>query len=103
MKTLKELGTANRGDPCVEFPGEWILYYPSKNGKEEEKFPTFDLAFSRAKNVLNRYEDEKREYDVRDFSICWRCSDNDPRIGQVWFTGFYCHGRFNIFGDYRSP
>jgi hypothetical protein len=38
--------------------------------------------------------------DCDGWSICWDSTDGDPRVGQVWFTGFYRHGTWNLLGQY---
>lgn len=94
MKTYAELGHVHRCEPCIEYPGEWLVY---ANGGDETSHTTFDEAFSVAVDRQNNEEEHNVTY-----SICWKCSDNDPRVGAVWFTGFYQHGKFNQFGDYKS-
>jgi hypothetical protein len=102
MKTFTELGTVYRGDPCLEYPGEWLVFYPWRKQESADVLASFEQALSHARKVLDQAEEDKREYDPRDVTICWKCSDNDPRVGQVWFTGFYQHGKFNLFGDYKT-
>ena len=98
LKRYAELGTVHRTEPCQEYPGEWLLFFPW--APNEQSYGSYADARDAATKLLNKAEDDKREYDPKDVSICWKCSDNDPRVGQVWFTGFYCHGRFNLFGSY---
>lgn len=92
MKTYAELGHVYRGDPCVEYPGEWLVY---TNGGDEKSFPSYEETFK----VARKQSDSLEDLNVK-VSICWKCSDNDPRQGQVWFTGFYQHGYFGIYGSY---
>ena len=98
LKPYNKLGTTHRNEPCIEYPGEWIVY---SAGEEHSSHPNYDAAYVAA------YQ-EALEYDKRDqhvpinISICWKASDNDPRIGEVWFTSFYEHGKFNQFGSYKS-
>jgi len=86
MKGYAQLGHVFRTEPCVEYPGEWLVFI---EGKESGSFDSFDIVF--------KFAEEKEEA-----SICWSCSDNDPRVGEVWFTGFYQHGRFDQFGRYKT-
>lgn len=103
MKKYSELGTVHRTEPCQEYPGKWFLYYPWQLPDEKAKdFPSLSEAILHGELVINQAEEEKREYNPRDVTICWQCSDDDPRVGQVWFTGFYRHGRFNLWGQYVS-
>lgn len=101
MKTYDKLTTVDRGAPCVEYPGEWLLFLPLPHeGKTEHSFPTFEEARLAGVRITNKWEDEHLEYDPRKVSIGWKCSDNDPRQGQVWFTGFYVGWRMNMFGNW---
>lgn len=88
LRKYADLGTVYRGKPCEEYPGEWLSYL---NGNDEKSFATFEEAY---KDAFDRQEASP--------SVSWKCSDNDPRIGEVWFTGYYQHGRFDIFGRYIS-
>jgi hypothetical protein len=94
MRTYDELGHVHRNEPCVEYPGKWLVY---ANGADVDAFDTFAEAYQIAVELQNNEE----EHNVT-FSICWKCSDNDPRVGKTWFTGFYQHGKFNQFGAYKS-
>lgn len=87
LSSLNSLGTARRGEPCAEYPGTWIVYV---NGEEidtyvdtEENGDARSRAIKSAKMLLDEGEE-----DVK-VSVSWRCSDGDPRVGQVWFTGYY--------------
>lgn len=115
LKKFAELDTANRGMPCQEYPGEWLVMIPESLGSHWTRFwfnehpetlghshKTFDEAHQKAKEFFSYLEKQKVEYDPTRISIAWKCSENDPRVGEVWFTGFYTHGRFTLFGDYRS-
>jgi hypothetical protein len=97
MKKYAELGTVHRGEPCQEYPGEWLVY----SGKQEKSFDSFEKAKAWAETEVEILFTIEAVEPPR-VSICWKCSDNDPRVGQVWFTGFYQHGKFNIFGSYIS-
>lgn len=91
MKKYSELGTVHRGEPCEEYPGVWFVF---ADGKEMDQHSTFEEAFERAKGLS-----EEARLGVR-VSVNWSCSENDPRIGEIWFTGFYRHGYFDHFGRY---
>lgn len=102
MKKFAELGIAHRIEPCEEYPGTWIGTYPNLETGQlgEEKFSDLASAKFFLERKMWKYQEEGREFDTRQFAIYWKCSDNDPRIGEVWFTGHYIHGKFNIFGNY---
>lgn len=97
MKKYSELGHVFRTEPCEEFPGKWICFFYSGEGLlSEVTFPSFEEAqeyASISQDVMINCEK---------ISICWQCSDGDPRIGMTWFTGFYQHGFINQFGEYKS-
>jgi hypothetical protein len=102
LPKFNELTYARRGEPCQEYPGQWLLY---TNGNNETPFPTLEEAKAAGDKILNDWDDQASEVDpdILTFprvTICWRCSDDDPRMGKVWFTGFYKHGAFNLFGFY---
>lgn len=82
LKKFSELGTVHRGEPCQEYPGMWIVYTTKPYGQEDQEFHNKEAARHYA-NAVARFN------DVQKVSVCWKCSDNDPRVGQVWFTGFY--------------
>jgi hypothetical protein len=94
MKRYAELGTVYRNQPCIEYPGQWVVYC---NGEEAGQHPIFQEAYSQAGEVW-----DKATLNDNRVSICWQCSENDPRIGEVWYTGFYQHGSFDSFGRYKS-
>lgn len=64
------------------------------NGNDEVSFDTPYKAFSFAVKLNNEVDGE--------VSICYKCSDNDPRIGEVWFAGFYMVGKFDTFGRWKA-
>lgn len=101
LRKFAELGQVHRGEPCQEYPGEWMVYYKSPDEDIEVSKGSFDEAYQAASKFLIKYDADVREFPLQ-LSICWKCSDNDPRVGQVWFTGFYQHGKFNQFGSYVS-
>ena len=105
LKKFDELSQIDRNAPCQEYPGDWFISFPGRDGKSRETseaLSSVSRAIEKALKIIQSYEDMGLEYNPRDFSISWRCSDDDPRIGQVWFTGYYTHGRFNFYGEYRQ-
>lgn len=107
MRKFAELGTVHRCEPCQEYPGEWLVYCPIAVSFQvgelgESSHPDFETALGHARKLIDKLENVKAEYNPREISICWKCSDNDPRVGKVWFTGFYQHGKFDWFGNYKS-
>ena len=105
LKTFAELGTRHRGEPCQEYPGTWIVTHPEFSGsapraKREDDFPNFQEALAFARKRIVVLEEQRIEYNPREITIFWKCSDNDPRIGQTWFTPYYQHGKFSMFGEY---
>jgi len=90
---LAELCTVHRTQPCDDYPGRWILYHAG-------------LELYRSKDFRNTFEFAvrlgARKGELDGASICWDASEGDPRIGQVWFAGYYTHGTWDIFGQYRS-
>ena len=108
MRAFKDLGTVHRGDPCLEYPGKWILFIPARlqesmncmDEQSKREFASQEEAISYGGSIIEWAEDSLLEYNISDFSVCWSCSDDDPRVGQVWFTPFYCAGRWNMFGHY---
>lgn len=93
LKKFADLDTSHRGEPCQEYPGEWLVY---ADGKEVACRPTFNDAYSCADAVWNALSDPGK------VSVCWSASADDPRIGEVWFTSFYQHGWIDSFGTYRT-
>lgn len=80
------LTTVYRSDPCAEYPGTWIVYV---NGVDVAHFVDTPLNVSAKGLALARARNEKDDnYDAK-VSIAWQANDNDPRIGKVWFTGYY--------------
>lgn len=103
LPKFAELTTSNRGAPCQEYPGEWLVHLPLPyEGKTEYSHTSQVDAYNFAHKVMIVWESEKKEYEASKVSVSWTCNDNDPRQGKVWFTGYYTHGKFNIFGDYKS-
>lgn len=93
LKKYRDLTSVNRGDPCEEFPGVWIIY---TNGKYKKEFATFDQAFS----IAWQRADLSSDPDVK-VSIAWKASEGDPRIKESWFTSFYQHGYFDCYLKYK--
>jgi hypothetical protein len=105
MRAFKELGTVHRGDPCLEYPGCWLVCTPKyleDIGYGSMGCRTHEEAIAQGVALINRLEDALLEYNPRDISVCWEASDNDPRVGEVWFTGFYKAGYYNHWGQYRT-
>ncbi len=92
LKPYSQLNTAHRCEPCQEYPGQWHTYL---DGNEEQSFSTWHEAFV---NAAVRWE----QAEGSEVSVCWKASDNDPRIGEVWFTPFYQDGKIGIDGIYGS-
>lgn len=101
MRKFSELGHVYRTEPCQEFPGEWLVYYPNRLVQDENSFATFEEAMAFARTQEGFFPTDPYLSPIY-VSICWKCSDNDPRQGEVWFTGFYQHGKFDSFGRYKS-
>lgn len=96
MKKYADLGTAHRCEPCVEYPGVWLIYINGNAPVGEESFGDFETAYLAAQ----KEQDLCTLEEVPKVSVCWKASDNDPRVGQVWFTPYYQHGYFNQYGTY---
>jgi hypothetical protein len=92
MKHYNQLGHVYRTEPCVEYPGTWLVFQDGV--VQVAASPTFDEALTAGRIAWDKAADGAL------ITICWQCSDNDPRVGQVWFTGFYQHGKFNTYGSY---
>jgi hypothetical protein len=88
-----DLGTVHRTKPCVEYPGEWLVYI---DGNNERSFTTQEDAIKAAHASVDEFPDADK------ISVCWKCSDDDPRQGQVWFTGFYQLGSVNGYGQWKA-
>lgn len=87
-RDLQYPGHVYRTEPCEEFPGEWLVCM----GQDSWTFTTFTDA--------KKFASEVDEHGTA--SVCWKCSDGDPRQGEVWFTGFYQHGKIDCLGRYVS-
>ncbi len=98
LRAYKDLGTVYRGDPCKEYPGTWLVYV---KGEEVYGSQSQEDAYWFAAGKVMEYDLVEQSEPLR-VSICWQCSDDDPRVGQIWFTGFYQHGKFNQFGEYKT-
>jgi len=91
MIAYSELTHVNRGAPCAEYPGQWIVY---AKGEVVGTFDSKDGAMLCAQTIVDTTSEK--------VSVCWACSDDDPRVGQVWFTGYYQLGYFDSFGRWVS-
>lgn len=99
MKLLKyaELGAAKRNEPCEEYPGTWYVFL---DGTEVGKFrdaPTDPPGSKGARDLACEFA--KKMSEVGTTTVCWDCDDNDPRVGQVWFTGFYQYTKYGWEGE----
>lgn len=92
LKPYDKLETYERNQPCLEYPGEWLVYV---GGNQETPCDSFEDAL----RLGHQLWDASTSTAI---DISWKCSDNDPRIGEVWFTGFYVCGQIDSFGCYRS-
>jgi hypothetical protein len=106
LKSYAELGTVHRGAPCQEYPGTWLVTVSnditSKSNRGTMLCGSKNEAITAGTALVNTLEDELVEYNPRDIGVCWQASDNDPRVGEVWFTGFYKLGHWNHFGHFRE-
>jgi hypothetical protein len=115
LKKYTDLSPSERGAPCLEYPGEWLVCIPEGLGEHWSRFwfskerthlghsyQTFEEALQIGKDFLNYLEEARVEYQASKISVCWKATDNDPRASQVWFTPFYQHGKFNVFGEYKQ-
>ncbi len=96
MKHFAELTTSERINPCIEYPGRWFVNYHPAPGAAGEPF---DAEFATLEEAMAK---ARTSGEVPAYSISWCASDDDPRVGQVWFSGFYIHGRFNAAGKYTG-
>jgi hypothetical protein len=96
MKKYADLGTAHRCEPCVEWPGQYLIFINGNAPVSEESFPNFEAAYLAAQK---EWELSTLEVAPR-VSICWQATDGDPRVGQVWFTSYYQLGWINQFGQF---
>lgn len=90
LPKFADLTHVHRGNPCQEYPGEWLLF---QDGKEIGSHSNFDAAWKAAQEMLG-------DVNFQKLAICWKCTDGDPRVGKVWFSGFYRHGYFNQWAVY---
>lgn len=90
LPLLSQLTTATRGNPCQEYPGTWTVYI---GGAEVGTFQDLPDDVSDKGAELNALSLARRLSDSdpegREVTVSWQCSDQDPRHGQVWFTGYY--------------
>jgi hypothetical protein len=92
MKHYSDLGHVFRCEPCIEYPGYWLLFV---DGKEAGQYNNFNDCYAATQKSL----DIAMQLGVT-VSICWQCSEDDPRVGELWFTGFFQYGKFDQFGRY---
>ena len=85
-----ELTTVNRGAPCKEYPGTYFLYRNGQEFSHASGQVGESEALSLLFNVVYNAELHARSADYRGtYTLAWSASADDPRIGQVWFTGYY--------------
>jgi hypothetical protein len=107
LKRYADLGNVHRTEPCMEYPGEWMLCIPKAlEEKSREYYRESHASQKEARDCGDRLlawlEYNRIEYNPREITVCWKCSDEDPRIGQTWFTPFYRHGNWTFFGGYKD-
>lgn len=91
MKSYADLSGQERSQPCLEFPGKFIVFI---NGGDEVAFNSLSAAIEDGnQKAARRLPDET-------ISIAWQASWDDPRKGHLWFVGFYRHGHYDQFGRY---
>lgn len=91
----------------MEYPGEWLLCIPKAleslcREQYQESHTSQADARQAGDKLLMWLEYHRIEYNPSEITVCWKCSDEDPRIGQVWFTPFYRHGQWTFFGGYKE-
>lgn len=105
LKAFAELGDVYRNAPCQEYPGTWMLCPPqhleAMGYGSSSTYSSDAEAIAAGNALLDKLEAAKVEYDTTDLSVCWKASDNDPRVGEVWFTGFYKLGSWSHFGYFK--
>jgi len=95
MLSYSQLGTTHRTAPCREYPGEWLVFCNGNQPKDmDNSFSDFESAFVAAQSLANNSPDDEC------ISICWCADEDDPRHAEVWFSGFYQHGKFDRFAIY---
>ena len=83
LPSYAELGTHRRNQPCIEFPGNYYIYH---DGIEISSF----LGDVGEGEALLRFSDITNKTELSGkYSLAWKASDNDIRIGSVWMTGYY--------------
>ena len=87
LKSYKDLGSVYRNDPCEEHPGTWVVFL---NGSEVAMFRDVPNGPSAHAEAIRFARDIVQATDDADqIAVGWSCDENDPRIGEVWFTGFW--------------
>lgn len=104
LPTYAQLTSSNRGAPCIEFPGQYIVYY---QGRVDSRTLYLGDAHKEALKALQESDTDPEVNGDGVFiaqplrlTICWEASSNDPRLGQVWFSRSYQLGHYNLFGDW---
>jgi hypothetical protein len=83
LPKYEDLTTVNRGAPCEQFPGTYYIYV---DGAEKDTLSGEVGEYVAIEQFRQCVQEHVLAHRI---SLCWEASDNDPRIGQVWFTGFY--------------
>lgn len=102
LRPFKDLPEVSN-EPCLEYPGNWFVYFPSKNGTSintTEAFSSLEEAKEKALKIIHAYQDEGLEFSPYRFCIWWSSSDDDPRLQRAWFSHTYRAGQFNAFGTF---
>lgn len=77
MKKYAQLGPVHRCEPCEEYPGKWC------GGNTEH-----DNYADACASAFAAWEADTSDDVMKEHGVYWQASDNDHRVGQVWFTGF---------------
>jgi hypothetical protein len=106
LKKFADLGHVYRTEPCQEYPGIWWLIVSDEisieSGYGHEVHTSHDSAVAGGNRLIAKLEEMGYEYNPSGISVSWQASEDDPRIGEVWFTGYYQAGYWNQFGSYRT-
>ncbi len=83
LPCYESLTTSNRHDPCREYPGAYHVY--ADNNHVGDFYGEYEggTALDRAKRQALNLP------DAMNIAVYWAASEDDPRIGQGWFTSYY--------------
>lgn len=73
---------------------------PWQNGAAET--PNTTTTLTRVRLRFAAWEADTSDDVMKEHGVYWQASDNDPRVGQVWFTGFYCISYYDFHGIWRE-